>query len=149
MVKIPFWIIKGTYSNGSYSVYGKKRTQLPVGSEFAWYLKEYGYRSKAAAEKGVDGIIKNDIKIGISCIPQYTVEKVDVEFSEEDALRFGLIDIEMIEKENIKLKKKLDKTNKMICNLINNLYNEGHSMEEIVAITGTSIEFVKENLGRK
>ena len=91
MIKVPFWIIKGTYSNSSYSVYGKKRTQLPVGSEFAWYLKEYGYKSKAAAEKGVEGMIKNDIKIGISCSPQYTVEKIEVEFSEEDARRFRLI----------------------------------------------------------
>ena len=37
------------------------------------------------------GSIKNDMKIGISCIPQYTVEKIEVDFSEEDARRFNLI----------------------------------------------------------
>ena len=47
--------------------------------------------SYLSAEKGVDSIIKNDMKIGISCIPQYTVEKIEVDFSEEDARRFRLI----------------------------------------------------------
>lgn len=147
MVKVPFWIIKGTYSNGSYSVYGKKRTQLPVGSEFAWYLKEYGYRSKAAAEKGVDSIIKNDMKIGISCIPQYTVEKIDVDFSEEDAMRFGFID--EIEKENERLRKKLDRSTQLLCNMVKGLYKEGKSVEEIAKITGRDVCFVNELLIKK
>lgn len=91
MVKIPFWVVKATYSNGTYSIYGKKRTQLPISSELAWYLKEYGYKSKSAAEKGIKSMQNFDMKMGLSFNIQYTVEKIDVDFSEEDARRFRLI----------------------------------------------------------
>ena len=91
MVKIPFWVIKGSFKNGRYFIYGKGLTELNLHDSFAWQLKEYGYRTKSGAIKGIESAKRFDLRVNSGVNIEYSVEKIDVDFSEEDARRFRLI----------------------------------------------------------
>lgn len=83
-----FWFIKVVKDNKPMAYYGTQKRILNISqnrSDIAWYIKEYGYKTRQAALRGMSGIMKWYKDSGVN-FDWLDVEGCQLEFSKDDAI---------------------------------------------------------------